>query len=107
MTKTYTLLGPDGPYDSATKGTLGGNGRAKIYGRLDCRSALRALTMGDTYANQRVLFADETTARAAGYRPCGNCMRAEYAAWRAKQSPHPSRPLHRVVNEVELGHDAR
>jgi methylphosphotriester-DNA--protein-cysteine methyltransferase len=33
----------------------------------------------------RVFFADEATAIAAGYRPCGACMRAEYRAWKARQ----------------------
>jgi methylphosphotriester-DNA--protein-cysteine methyltransferase len=28
-----------------------------------------------------VFFADEATALAAGYRPCGTCMREEYRAW--------------------------
>lgn len=83
MTKTYTLLGPDGPYESPTKGTLGGNGADKIYGRLDCPSATRAVARGDTYQKHRVFFADEATAIASGYRPCGNCMKAEYAAWKA------------------------
>lgn len=77
----YKLLGPDGPYDSDTKGTLGGNGAARIYGRLDCSSALRALKWGDTYRKHRVFFADEATAVAAGYRPCGTCMREAYRAW--------------------------
>jgi hypothetical protein len=31
------------------------------------------------------VFADEATAIAAGYRPCGNCMRDQYKAWRANQ----------------------
>ena len=85
MTKRYRLTGADGrPYDSATAGSLGGNRRAKIYGRLDCPSALRALP---GYAAHRVFFADEATAIAAGYRPCGTCMRAEYAAWKAKARP--------------------
>jgi methylphosphotriester-DNA--protein-cysteine methyltransferase len=30
-----------------------------------------------------VFFADEATARAAGYRPCFTCMREEYRAWKA------------------------
>lgn len=37
--KTYELLGPASPYSSATKGTLGGNSEAKIYGRLRCGAA--------------------------------------------------------------------
>lgn len=54
-------------------GTLGGNQRLKIYGRLDCPSALRGIAPGH-YARQRVFFADEEAARAAGYRPCRVCM---------------------------------
>lgn len=85
MTKTYRLTGPDGrAYESAVPGTLGGNRKAKIYGRLDCASARRALPSG--YAQHRVFFADEATAVAAGYRPCGACMRGEYAAWKAKRA---------------------
>ena len=44
MTKSYRLLGADGRfYSSTSKGLLGGNNRGKIYGRLDCPSALRAV----------------------------------------------------------------
>ncbi len=55
----------------------------EIYGRLDCPSALRAIAKGDTYRKHRVFFADAATAVAAGYRPCGTCLRAEYKLWRA------------------------
>ena len=75
------LLGPDGAYDSDVPGALGGNARSRVYGRLDCPSALRALPQG--YARHRVFFADEATAVACGYRPCGTCLRAQHAAWRA------------------------
>ena len=79
--RRYRLLGPDGRgYESVTPGVLGGNARARIYGRLDCPSALRALPQG--YARHRVFFADEATAIAAGYRPCGRCMRERYLAWK-------------------------
>ena len=78
-----TLIGPDGlPCASEVPGTLGGNRRGKLYGRLDCPSALRAIRQGG-YVRHRVFFADEATAIAAGYRPCGTCLRAEYAAWKA------------------------
>jgi methylphosphotriester-DNA--protein-cysteine methyltransferase len=78
---TYRLLGADGVVrDSATPGQLGGNRRLKIYGRLDCRSARRALPRG--YAKRRVFFADEPTAIAAGYRPCAVCMPTEYRRWK-------------------------
>ncbi|MER7502179.1 Ada metal-binding domain-containing protein [Nonomuraea pusilla] len=80
---TYTLVGPDGrPYPSREPGTLGGHRRARLYGRLDCPSALRALARGG-YAGQRVFFPDAATARSAGYRPCSVCLPEEYAAWRS------------------------
>jgi hypothetical protein len=83
--RTWTLLGPDDTaYESPVPGTLGGNGRAKIYGRLDCGSALAALRNGG-YAEHRVFFIDVEAARTAGYRPCGSCLRDEYREWRARQ----------------------
>ncbi|WP_436756658.1 Ada metal-binding domain-containing protein [Streptosporangium sp. V21-05] len=39
------------------------------------------------YVNSRVFFADEETALAAGYRPCGRCLPAEYQEWKHR---HPS-----------------
>jgi methylphosphotriester-DNA--protein-cysteine methyltransferase len=80
----YTLIGSDGkPYPSATPGTLGGHRRSRIYGRLDCPSALRALANGG-YAAHRVFFADEAGAVAAGYRPCARCLPDEYRAWKTR-----------------------
>jgi hypothetical protein len=80
--RRWRLIGPDGrPYDSDHPGTLGGHRRSHIYGRLDCRGALRAIARGGYVAN-RVFFADEPTAIAAGYRPCAVCMPDEYAAWK-------------------------
>jgi methylphosphotriester-DNA--protein-cysteine methyltransferase len=77
-----TLLGADGrPYLSDVKGQWGGHRAAKIYGRLDCPSALRAIARGG-YARQRVFFADEATAIAAGYRPCARCCPDGYRAWK-------------------------
>lgn len=84
--KKYKLLGPTGKYLSETPGKLGGNGQAKIYGRLDCPSAIRAVKAGDTYQQHRVFFEDEKTAIACGYRPCGNCMKAAYLVWKAESS---------------------
>jgi methylphosphotriester-DNA--protein-cysteine methyltransferase len=85
-TKIYHLLGADGrTYESETKGALGGNRKLKIYGRLDCPSALRAIKKGGPYPRHRVFFADAATATAAGYRPCGNCMREAYRQWRAAE----------------------
>lgn len=81
--RTYTLLGRDGqPYQSRTPGTLGGHRRQKVYGRLDCPTALRYIAKGQ-YVQHRVFFADEEVAIAAGYRPCGHCLRAKYRQWLA------------------------
>jgi methylphosphotriester-DNA--protein-cysteine methyltransferase len=78
----YRLIGPDGrEVLSKVPGTLGGHRRNKIYGRLDCRGAAQWIAKGH-YVKQRVFFADEATAIAAGYRPCAGCLPAEYAAWR-------------------------
>jgi methylphosphotriester-DNA--protein-cysteine methyltransferase len=80
----YKLIGKDGtPYQSATPGTLGGHKATRIYGRLDCPSALRALANGE-YVTHRVFFADEATAVAAGYRPCGRCLPDKYRLWRER-----------------------
>ena len=81
--RRYTLTGPDGrPYPSATPGTLGGYRCGRLYGRLDCRSALRALAAGG-YRTDRVFFSDAATAVAAGYRPCAVCLRDDYNRWRS------------------------
>ena len=88
----YTLTGADGrPYPSGAPGTLGGHRRGRRYGRLDCPAALRALARGG-YVAQRVFFADEATAIAAGYRPCAVCLPAAYAAWRASIPTSPRVP---------------
>ena len=80
--RTWTLLDAGGsPYASPVPGTLGGHRRGRIYGRLDCPAAPRAIARGG-YVRDRVFFADAATARAAGYRPCAVCLPAEYAAWR-------------------------
>ncbi|GAA2425945.1 Ada metal-binding domain-containing protein [Mycolicibacterium llatzerense] len=80
---TYTLIDASGrPYDSATPGRLGGHRRNKLYGRLDCPSALRAIAAGG-YITHRVFFADENVAVAAGYRPCAICLPADYRQWKA------------------------
>jgi hypothetical protein len=81
--RTCTLLGADGtPYRSAVKGQLGGHRRSRIYGRLDCPAALRAIACGG-YTRHRVFFADEPTAIAAGYRPCATCCPDRYQQWKA------------------------
>ena len=81
-TETYRLLGPDGVfYESTTPGLLGGHSRQKVYGRLDCPVALSFLRRGFE-PRFRVFFADEDVAIAAGYRPCGACLREKYREWK-------------------------
>ena len=80
--KQYKLIGKDGKeYLSDDPGTFGGHRKLKIYGRLDCPSALRHIAKGN-YVKYRVFFADEETAIAAEYRPCGICMKEEYQRWK-------------------------
>jgi methylphosphotriester-DNA--protein-cysteine methyltransferase len=83
---SYTLVNADGmPCESDAKGQWGGHRGTRIYGRLDCPSALRAIASGG-YVRHRVFFADEATAVAAGYRPCAACRKDRYDAWKADRS---------------------
>ncbi|SDS74052.1 Metal binding domain of Ada [Friedmanniella luteola] len=85
----YLLLGADRrPVRSRSPGTLGGHRRTRVYGRLDCPSALRALAAGG-YVASWVFFADEQTARAAGFRPCAVCLPGPYRRWRAQLTDKP------------------
>jgi len=70
-------------------GTLGGNRWLKIYGRLDCPSALRWIARGH-YVRHRVFFADEATARAAGYRPCRVCADSSLCSETTRETRSPS-----------------
>ena len=84
--KRYRLIGHDGSsYVSAHPGHLGGHRTTRIYGRLDCPSALRAIASGG-YVAHRVFFADEAVAGAAGYRPCARCLPEGYREWKASAS---------------------
>ena len=83
----WRLVGVDGrPFESDRPGALGGHRRSRIYGRLDCRAAARAIARGG-YVPDRVFFADEATAVAAGYRPCAVCMRSAYDEWKRTARP--------------------
>lgn len=82
--KMYTLIDENNkPYKSETKGKIGGHKRLKIYGRLDCPSALIHIAKGH-YIKYRVFFANEETAIEAGYRPCAVCMPKEYNEWKKR-----------------------
>ena len=81
----YKLINKYGEeYLSDIPGTLGGNKRLKIYGRLDCPSANRWVEKGH-YVKDRVFFLTEEDAIAAGYRPCAVCMKNKYEAWKINQ----------------------
>ena len=87
VVKTYKLLAADGStYESIKPGTVGGHRRLRIYGRLDCRSAISHLVRGD-YARHRVFFADEAAAIAAGFRPCARCLSERYRIWKSGGVP--------------------
>ena len=78
--KLYKLFGADGTeYLLEVPRTLGGNSKGKIYGRLDCGAALDTIKrFPGSYEPFRVFFSDENNALAAGYRPCGRCMREQH-----------------------------
>lgn len=81
--QSYTLIGADGvAYRSSTKGTLGGHRGTKIFGRLDCPTALRTIAAGG-YVPHRVFFADADAAEGAGYRPCARCLPEVYRIWKS------------------------
>ena len=83
--KSWILTGADGrPFGTKVPGTWGGHRGTRIYGRLDCPAALRAIARGG-YVRHRVFFRDAATARAAGFRPCAVCLPREYARWKAKR----------------------
>lgn len=84
MEKVYNLLNAEGKlYESPVKGQFGGHKKLKIYGKLDCPSALYYIAKGQ-YVTHRVFFLDEETAVKAGYRPCAKCMPKEYKIWKEK-----------------------
>lgn len=92
MGDTWRLIGPDGkPYLSDQPGTLGGHRRSRVYGRLDCPAALRAIARGG-YVAHRVFFLNAAHACAAGYRPCAVCMPRAYAAWKSQATAAPCLP---------------
>ena len=65
----------------------GGNRRLRIYGRLDCASGKRMKRAS------RVFFGDAAKAREVCFRPCGHCLRDDYALW--KDRPADAAPGNR------------
>lgn len=92
--RTWALIGTDGSrYESTQPGAWGGHRSNRIYGRLDCAAALRAMRRGG-YVSQRVFFATEQDAVAAGYRPCAVCLPAAYAEWKMRSASAAGRNRH-------------
>ena len=83
--KKYKLLGADGKFfPSDVKGEFGGKSHSKIYGRMDCPAALRAIARDrEQFKKDQVFFLDEKSALAAGYRPCWSCQREKYEEYMA------------------------
>jgi methylphosphotriester-DNA--protein-cysteine methyltransferase len=52
--------------------------KKKIYGTLTCKAGRLMKTQN------RVFFRNAQEAIAAGYRPCGRCLREEYKLWKLK-----------------------
>ena len=67
-------------YLSIQPGRFGGHSKLRIYGKLDCPSALRWVAKGH-YTRYRVFFSDEQIAKRAGFRPCAICMPKVYKQW--------------------------
>jgi len=87
----YKLMGANREiHESKTPGKLGGHRKLRIYGRLNCPSALYFIAHGH-YKKHRVFFADEATAIACGFRPCSRCMPEKYKEWKSGQ-PERSHP---------------
>lgn len=81
--KEYSLLTENGVIPSKIPGTVGGNKKLKIYGKLDCYNALNWISKG-YYIDNRVFFENAEIAERLGYRPCAKCMKKEYIKWKNK-----------------------
>jgi len=55
---------------------LAGNKKLKIFGALKCSSGKRMKR------NNRVFFSSQNEAIQLNFRPCGNCMKNAFKAWK-------------------------
>ena len=101
--KKYKLMGPDGEFCySETKGLYGGyNGKPKVYGRMDCKSALNWIKKG-YYVDKRVFFKDERDAILAGFRPCAVCQREKYLKWKENPEEFKNNILNSNDDQIEI-----
>lgn len=58
--------------------TMAGNLKLKIFGTMKCASGKRMKV------ENRVFFHSVQEAIELGFRPCGKCLKNEYAFWKAK-----------------------
>lgn len=80
--KKYKLIDSNGKnYLSHIPGTIGGNKKLKIYGKLDCPNALIWIKKG-YYTENRVFFENIEVAKLNNYRPCAKCMKKEFILWK-------------------------
>jgi methylphosphotriester-DNA--protein-cysteine methyltransferase len=56
---------------------LAGHKKSLIYGRLNCGRGKRMKR------SNRIFFATKAQAKSNGFRPCGHCLRDEFALWQA------------------------
>ena len=82
------------------RGTIGGHRGTKIYGRLDCPSALRAIARGG-YVKYRVFFADEARCRRGGL-PAVRCVHAGAVPQRGRLVGQPATQNDDVVHPRAL-----
>jgi hypothetical protein len=81
----YTPLGPDRrPCESSTPGMPRGNKRRRLYRRLNCPAALRAIRSGGSVTH-RAFLAEERAAIAAGDRLCAACRPEHCAQFKARR----------------------
>lgn len=99
--KLYTLLGPDSQfYASPYQAPYGGHSGVKLFGKLDCPSALMHIRRGH-YVDQRVFFASFMDALALGYRACRRCSK-DFPSVSYPYVPKP-KPTPQDVEELWAG----
>lgn len=95
MEKYYKLINEERKeYLSTERGKLGGHKGLKVYGKLDCPTAIKWIEKG-YYVTNRVFFKDEYDAIMAGYRPCGSCQKEKYQEWKTD----PEKYKQKIINE--------
>lgn len=96
-------------HDAGGRIVRGWAGRRWIACRLAFRGRRRAVIAPGRYTE--LFFLDEATAYAAGHRPCAECRRAEWAAfralWAAVHGPADAEAIDRALHTARLDGRAR